>query len=49
MKVVRLDAASAEATVDYFRCSACGHVWNIAKNTPGAKPRSVTIKRPPPE
>jgi hypothetical protein len=46
-KVARLDVASAEARVHYYRCGECGHVWNIPKDDPDAPPRSVTLKPPP--
>lgn len=26
-----LEGSSKDAYVDYFRCDACGHVWNIPK------------------
>lgn len=28
-----LEALNREALVDYFRCSACGHVWTTPKHT----------------
>ena len=28
-----LESSSKDAYVDYFRCSACGHVWNRPKKT----------------
>jgi rubredoxin len=27
-------APSHLANVNYYRCSACGHVWTVAKNNP---------------
>ena len=35
-----LDACSAAASVDYYRC-ACGHVWNVDKRDQ-SKMRDVT-------
>jgi uncharacterized Zn finger protein len=29
-------ARSKFANVNYYRCSACGHVWTIAKDNPEA-------------
>lgn len=37
-----LEAASKDATVEYYRCDACGHVWNHDKANPNAPPRHVT-------
>jgi hypothetical protein len=36
-----LAATSANATVDYYRCDRCGHVWTIDK---AGKSRDVTIE-----
>jgi len=30
------------ASVHYYRCDRCGHVWTIPKNQPDAVPTSVT-------
>lgn len=27
-----LEAPSANAAVDYYRCEACGHVWTVSKD-----------------
>ena len=27
-----LESLSRDAYVDYYRCTACGHVWNVPKN-----------------
>ena len=42
-----LDSASHDARVDYYRCSSCGHVWNVPKDDPQAEPRIVVQGREP--
>ena len=38
-----LEGSSANASVDYYRCEACGHVFHIPKGQPDASPTSVTL------
>jgi hypothetical protein len=38
--VHRLDYASENAWVDYYRCAACAHVWNLPK------PLTLVDRRP---
>ena len=38
-EVRRLDYVSQDAWVDYYRCSSCGHVWNVPKVRPRADDR----------
>jgi len=38
-----LDAASALAHVWYYRCDACGHVWNVPKTNPDGPIVHVTV------
>ena len=42
-----LPASSAAATVDYFRCGYCSHVWTLPKGQPDAKPVAVTSTASP--
>lgn len=37
-----LEASSAQAYVNYYRCEHCGHVWNVPKDKPQAEPNMVT-------
>jgi uncharacterized Zn finger protein len=44
-----LEGSSKDAYVDYFRCDACGHVWNIPKKMYGGvelRPSPVTVTCP---
>ena len=36
--------ASKEASVGYYRCDNCGHVWTHEKDNPDAPPEDVTIR-----
>jgi hypothetical protein len=36
-----LPASSAVATVDYFRCGYCHHVWCLPKGQPAPTPVAV--------
>jgi len=38
----RLDEASRDAYVNYYRCDTCGHVWNVSKDNPDAPSQDVT-------
>lgn len=40
-----LEATSKDATVNYYRCNACGHVWTVPKDDPNAPPNDVTTRR----
>ena len=37
-----LEASSKDAEVNYYRCSECGHVWHVPKDSPTATPHAVT-------
>ena len=37
-----LPASSAAATVDYFPCGYCGHVWTLPKGPPEIEPIALT-------
>ena len=37
-----LDASSANALVDYYRCDYCGTVWALDQDDPTKPPRHVT-------
>lgn len=37
-----LPETSKDATVNYYRCDECAHVWNIPKNDPDAIPKVIT-------
>ena len=39
-----LEASSRDAQVNYYRCEACGTVWNKPKNEPG--PIRIVSRRP---
>ena len=41
-----LEWASFEATVDFYRCQTCGHVWNVDKQDPNGKVTDVTVEPP---
>jgi len=41
-----LDAASADAYVDYHRCDQCGAVWNVAKSDPHEEANIVVPGKP---
>lgn len=44
-----LDAASAGADVNYYRCDPCGAVWHVAKSNPRGEANIVVPgKRTPP-
>jgi uncharacterized Zn finger protein len=43
-----LDAPSKVATVTYYRCNPCGHVWHIPKNDPDG-PIVVVTDEPKPK
>ena len=38
-----LAASSENATVDYYRCDWCGHVWSISKKQ--GSPKDVTVRK----
>ena len=40
-----LEAASRDAHVHYYRCEACGRVWNIQKSNPDGPMVAVTVDR----
>jgi uncharacterized Zn finger protein len=39
-----LEETSKEASVEYYRCDNCGHVWTHEKDNPDAPPEDVTIR-----
>ena len=38
-----LEETSRDTYVNYYRCDACGHVWNVSKDDPYAQPVDVTV------
>ena len=44
-----VESTSKAAWVNYYRCDACGHVWNIAKDTPDGPIWHVTSPPKTPE
>lgn len=38
-----LPASSEHASVNYYRCDPCGHVWHVPKDKPHAEQKAVTI------
>jgi rubredoxin len=40
-----LESSSQAAEVEYYRCDACGHVWNLSKADPNAPARDVTMTK----
>jgi hypothetical protein len=40
-----LEESSKYAYVNYYRCEACGHVWNVPKDNPDAPPKHVVIPK----
>jgi hypothetical protein len=36
-----LDTAIAVASLRYYRCAYCGHVWHTPKDNPDAEPTTV--------
>jgi uncharacterized Zn finger protein len=42
-KTPRVLDMSATAHVNYYRCSACGHVWTTPKDDPDGPIKDVTI------
>jgi predicted RNA-binding Zn-ribbon protein involved in translation (DUF1610 family) len=47
-RVLWLADSSRDATVDYFRCGDCGHVWNQPKPGETGDARDVTERRSDP-
>jgi len=41
-----LAGASAEATVTFYRCDKCGHVWTVSKYDPDGPMVAVTVDPP---
>jgi uncharacterized Zn finger protein len=40
-----LDKVSKSAYVEYYRCTACGHVWTYKKSNPDGPSHDVTESR----
>jgi uncharacterized Zn finger protein len=40
----QLEEVSLHASVWYYRCQNCGHVWNVLKTDPDGPVRDVTIR-----
>ena len=41
-----LEAASTDAAVNFYRCTRCGHVWNVSKYYPDGPIWDVTRDAP---
>ncbi len=41
-----MEDISREARVWYYRCTACGHVWNVPKDPPDGPIQDVTLRTP---
>ncbi len=41
-----LESASTDASVNFYRCDRCGHVWNASKYDPDGPIWDVTVDRP---